>query len=169
MNINKTALEKNYWTGEEPGTPLEGVKFELRDDNDNVLLELVTDQNGQFSEDIMLKKGTYYLWEVEAPEHYVLSDKPDIFEITENGQKVTIDITNEVEVAGFVYVSKVASKDNEITGEQRDTYIPNAKYRVENVDTEEVVAELTTTEDGYLEEKYVWCNDSRTVPVFRNG
>ena len=153
LNINKTALEKNYWTGDEPDTPLEGVKFELRDKDDNVLLELVTDKYGKFSEDIMLEKGTYYLWEVEAPEHYILSDKPDVFEITENGQKVTIDIKNEVEVAGFVDVSKVASKDNEITGEQKDTYIPNATYRVENVDTEEVVAELTTTEEGYLEEK----------------
>jgi len=153
MNIDKTALEKNYWTGDEPDTPLEGVKFELRDKDDNVLLELVTDKYGKFSEDIMLEKGTYYLWEVEAPEHYILSDKPDVFEITENGQKVTIDIKNEVEVAGFVDVSKVASKDNEITGEQKDTYIPNATYRVENVDTEEVVAELTTTEEGYLEEK----------------
>lgn len=153
MNIDKTALEKNYWTGEEPDTPLEGVKFELRDKEDNVLLELVTDKYGKFSKDVQLDVGTYYLWEVEAPEYYIKNDKPDVFEITENGQKVTIDITNEVEVAGFVDVSKVASKDNEITGEQRDTYIPNAKYRVENVDTEEVVAELTTTEDGYLEEK----------------
>ena len=153
LNINKTALEKNYWTGDEPDTPLEGVKFELRDKDDNVLLELVTDKDGKFSEDIILEKGTYYLWETEAPEHYIKSDKPDVFEITENGQKVTIDIKNEVEIAGFVDVSKVASKDNEITGEQKDTYIPNAKYRVENVDTEEVVAELTTTAEGYLEEK----------------
>lgn len=153
MNIDKTALEKNYWTGDEPDTPLEGVKFELRDKDDNVLMELVTDKYGKFSEDIMLEKGTYYLWETEAPEHYIKSDKPDVFEITENGQKVTIDIKNKVEVAGFVDVSKVASKDNEITGEQKDTYIPNAKYRIENIDTEEVVAELITTEQGYLEEK----------------
>ena len=153
MNIDKTALEKNYWTGDEPDTPLEGVKFELRDKDDNVLMELVTDKYGKFSEDIILEKGTYYLWETEAPEHYIKSDKPDVFEITENGQKVTIDIKNKVEVAGFVDVSKVASKDNEITGEQKDTYIPNAKYRIENIDTEEVVAELITTEQGYLEEK----------------
>ena len=153
LNINKTALEKNYWTGDEPDTPLEGVKFELRDKDDNVLLELVTDKYGKFSKDVQLDVGTYYLWEVEAPEYYIKNDKPDVFEITENGQKVTIDIKNEVEVAGFVDVSKVASKDNEITGEQKDTYIPNATYRVENVDTEEVVAELTTTEEGYLEEK----------------
>lgn len=153
LNINKTALEKNYWTGDEPDTPLEGVKFELRDKDDNVLLELVTDKYGKFSKDVQLDVGTYYLWEVEAPEYYIKNDKPDVFEITENGQKVTIDIKNEVEIAGFVDVSKVASKDNEITGEQKDTYIPNAKYRVENVDTEEVVAELTTTAEGYLEEK----------------
>lgn len=153
FNIDKTALEKNYWTGDEPGTPLEGVKFELRDEENNVLMELVTDKYGKFSKDIQLDVGKYYLWEVEAPEYYIKKDKPDVFEITENGQKVTIDIKNKVEVAGFVDVSKVASKDNEITGEQKDTYIPNAKYRIENIDTEEVVAELITTEQGYLEEK----------------
>ena len=153
FNIDKTALEKNYWTGDEPGTPLEGVKFELRDEENNVLMELVTDKYGKFSKNIQLDVGKYYLWEVEAPEYYIKSDKPDVFEITENGQKVTIDIKNKVEVAGFVDVSKVASKDNEITGEQKDTYIPNAKYRIENIDTEEVVAELITTEQGYLEEK----------------
>ena len=152
MNINKTALEENYWTGDKPGTPLEGVKFELRDEEDNVLLELVTDENGHFSEDVMLEKGRYFLWEVEAPEHYILSDKPDVFEITENGQKVTIDITNEVEIAGFVDFSKVASKDNEITGDEKGSYIPNATYRVENVDTDEFVADLKTTAEGYLEE-----------------
>ncbi|MBE5820166.1 MAG: hypothetical protein E7310_05080 [Clostridiales bacterium] len=152
LNINKTALEENYWTGDKAGDPLEGVKFELRDEQDNVLLELVTDENGQFSEDIMLEKGRYFLWEVEAPEHYILSDKPDVFEITENGQKVTIDITNEVEIAGFVDFSKVASKDNEITGDEKGTYIPNATYRVENVDTDEFVADLKTTAEGYLEE-----------------
>ena len=153
MNIDKTALEKNYWTGDEPDTPLEGVKFELRDKDNNVLLELVTDKYGKFSEDIMLEKGTYYLWEVEAPEHYILSDKPDVFEITENGQKVTIDIKNEVEPAGFVDVSKKPLKDNEITGEKQDTYIPNAVYRVENIDTDEFIADLKTTNEGYLEEK----------------
>lgn len=153
MNINKTALEKNYWTGEEAGTPLEGVKFELRDEEDNVLLELVTDENGHFSEDIQLDVGTYYLWEVEAPDYYILSDEPDVFEITENGQKVTIDITNEVEPAGFVDFSKTPTKDNEITGETQDTYIPNAVYRVENADTDEFIADLKTTAEGYLEEK----------------
>lgn len=153
MNIDKTALEKNYWTDEEAGTPLEGVKFELRDEEDNVLLELVTDEKGQFLEDIMLGKGTYYLWEVEAPEYYIKKDTPDVFVIEENGQKVTIDIKNEVEPAGFVDVSKVASKDNEITGETENTYLPNAVYRVENVDTDEFVADLKTTAEGYLEEK----------------
>ncbi len=153
MNINKTALQKNYWTNDEPNTPLEGVKFELRDKDDNVLLELETDKNGKFSKDIQLDVGTYYLWEVEAPEYYIMNDKPDIFEITENGQKVTIDITNDVEPAEFVDVSKTPAKDNKITGEKENTFLPNAVYRVENVDTDEFVADLTTTAEGHLEEK----------------
>lgn len=155
LNINKTSLQKNYWTGEEAGTPLEGVRFELRDEENNVLLELVTDKNGQFSKDIQLDVGKYYLWEVEAPKHYILNDVPHLLEIAENGQKVTIDIKNEVETAGFVDVSKVASKDNKITGEEKGTYLPSARYKIENVDTGELVAELDTTDDGYLEEKII--------------
>lgn len=95
LNINKTVLEDNTLNGDPEGMPLSGVKFELRDENDNVLLELVTDENGQFSEDIMLDKGKYYLWEVECPDYYILNEEPDVFEITENGQKVIIDIKNK--------------------------------------------------------------------------
>lgn len=39
------------------------------------------------------------MWEVECPPYYVKNDKPDIFEIKENGQKVIIDITNKPAVA----------------------------------------------------------------------
>lgn len=95
LNIDKTALQKNCWTGEEAGTPLEGVKFELRDEKNNVLLELVTDKNGKFSKDVQLDVGKYYLWEVEAPEYYILNDKPNVFEIKENGQKIHLDIKNK--------------------------------------------------------------------------
>lgn len=56
LNINKTVLEDNTLNGDPEGMPLEGVVFELRDEADNVLLTLETDENGQFSEDIMLDK-----------------------------------------------------------------------------------------------------------------
>ena len=56
VNINKTALEDNTLNGDQKGMPLKGVKFELRDKDDNVLLTLETDENGQFSEDIILDK-----------------------------------------------------------------------------------------------------------------
>lgn len=56
LNINKTVLEDNTLNGDPEGMPLKGVKFELRDEKDNVLLTLETDEKGQFSEDIMLDK-----------------------------------------------------------------------------------------------------------------
>ncbi len=153
VNVNKTSLEDNYWTGGKKGEAIEGVKFELRDEKGNVLLTLVTDKNGQFSEDIMLNKGKYYLWEVEAPEFYKINEEPELIEITENGQKVTIDITDEVEIGGFFDFTKTTSDDNQYTGEKKGAYIANAVYRLENDTTGEVIADLKTNENGTIEEK----------------
>lgn len=95
LNINKTVLEDNTLNGDPKGMPLEGVEFELQDSEGNVLMTLVTDKEGKFSEDIILDKGVYYLYESKCPDYYVKNDKPDVFEIKENGQKVIIDITNK--------------------------------------------------------------------------
>ena len=61
----------------------------------------------------MLDKGIYYLWETKCPDYYVKNEKPDVFEITENGQRVIIDIKNkpaeakiEVEKTGLKFKSK---------------------------------------------------------------
>ncbi|MDO5555127.1 MAG: SpaA isopeptide-forming pilin-related protein [Clostridia bacterium] len=153
LNINKTALEDNYWTNGKKGEALEGVKYELRDKNNNVLLELITDKNGQFSEDIMLNKGTFYLWEIEAPEHYIVNENPEIIEIKENGQKVTIDITNKVEIGGFFDFTKISSDNNAYTGDKKGTYLANAIYRLENDITGELIADLKTNENGTINEK----------------
>lgn len=153
VNVNKTALEDNYWTGGKAGEPIEGVKFELRDEEGNVLLELVTDKNGQFSEDIILNKGKFYLYEVEAPEFYLINEEPEIIEIEENGQKVTIDITDKVEIGGFFDFTKTSADDNEYTGDKKGDYIANAVYRLENDTTGEIIAELKTNENGTIEEK----------------
>lgn len=153
VNVNKTALEDNYWTGGKKGEAIEGVKFELRDEEGNILLELVTDKNGQFSEDIILNKGKFYLFEVSAPEHYEINEEPEIIEIEENGQKVTIDIKDKVEVGGFFDFTKTTSDDNQYTGDKKGDYIANAVYRLENDTTGEFIADLKTNENGTIEEK----------------
>lgn len=44
LNINKTVLEDNTLNGDPEGMPLSGVKFELRDEKNNVLLTLETNE-----------------------------------------------------------------------------------------------------------------------------
>jgi len=153
VNVNKTANDDNYWTGGKKGEPIQGVKYELRDEEGNVLLTVVTNENGQFSEEIILNKGKFYLWEVEAPEHYEINEEPEIIEIEENGQKVIIDITDKVETAGFFDFTKTSKDDNKLTGEKKGTYLPNAVYRLENDSTGELIADLKSNENGTIEEK----------------
>lgn len=153
VNVNKTALEDNYWTGGKKGEAIEGVKYELRDENNNVLLTLVTDENGQFSEDIILNKGKFYLWEVETPEFYKINEEPEVIVIEQNGQKVTINITDEVEIGGFFDFTKTSADDNSYTGDKKGTYLANAIYRLENDTTGEIIADLKTNEGGTIEEK----------------
>lgn len=146
-------MEDNYWTGGKKGEAIEGVKYELRDEDNNVLLTLVTNEQGQFSEDIILNKGKFYLWEVEAPEFYKINEEPEIIVIEENGQKVTIDITDEVEIGGFFDFTKTSADDNAYTGDKKGAYLANAVYRLENDTTGEIIADLKTNENGTIEEK----------------
>ena len=44
LNINKTVLQDNTLNGDPEGMPLEGVEFELRDSEGNVLMTLVTNK-----------------------------------------------------------------------------------------------------------------------------
>lgn len=86
------------------------------------------------------------MWEVEAPEFYKINEEPEIIVIEQNGQKVTIDITDEVEIGGFFDFTKTSSDDNAYTGDKKGAYLANAIYRLENDTTGEIIADLKTNE-----------------------
>ena len=106
IKILKTSKDDSPITGEKAETPLEGVKFEIYDINNNKIEEVTTNKNGiaQTSE---LEKGLYYIKEVSTREEYILNEKIFNIEITKHGQTVDIDIQNE---------SKKPSIDIEKTG-----------------------------------------------------
>ena len=74
---------------------LEGAKFGLYDENDNLIETLVTDENGKaISQE--LYKGKYYLKELETGSvYYLLNEDTFEFEIVNNGETVPVTIDNE--------------------------------------------------------------------------
>lgn len=75
------------------GKLLPGAGFRIKDADGNVVAEGYTDENGiaKFS----LRYGKYTYEEFDAPEGYRIDTTPHEFEITEDGQIVKAEMTNE--------------------------------------------------------------------------
>ena len=72
---------------------LEGIKFNLYDNNDKLISNLVTDHNGK----AMINKlplGKYYLKEENNDDKYILNDNKYYFEIEKNNQSISLEIDN---------------------------------------------------------------------------
>lgn len=90
---------------------LEGVEFEVLDENNKVLEKIVTDENGEAltSKYAIRDFSKLKLIETKTLENYVLSDKVETIELKEN-QISNIKFENE-KIKGKVEITKVDSKD----------------------------------------------------------
>lgn len=94
IKILKISKDYNPITGEKAGTPLENVKFEIYDINNNKIETILTNKDG-IAQSKELEKGLYYIKEISTKQNYILNDKIFNIEITENGQIVDLTIENE--------------------------------------------------------------------------
>ena len=116
IEITKVSKDDNKITGDKKGTPLQGAIFKVYNSNNKVVDTLTTDSKGKAISKL-LRKGKYYIKEVDSGSVYYLVDS-NIFEaeIKENKQIVKINVEDEsldldieVEKTGFV---ETQSKDN---------------------------------------------------------
>ena len=96
IKIVKTSENDNFINGEKLGSPIENVKFEIYDSNNNIVDEIITSEDGTATTKL-LDKGRYYIKEVESGEWYLLNENTFEVEIKENQEIVEIEITNESE------------------------------------------------------------------------
>lgn len=119
---------------------LEGVEFEVLDENGNVLEKIITDENGE----ALTKRypirdfDKLTLREVKTQEEYVLNEEPQTIELTEN-EITNITFENE-RIKGFVEITKVDSKD-------KDKKLEGAKFGLYN-ENDELIDTLITDENG---------------------
>ena len=77
-------------------TIIPGTKIGIYDIHDNLIYSGITDEKGELLVENMLL-GKYYIKEIESKEGYVLDNNKHYFEIKENEELVTLNITNKKE------------------------------------------------------------------------
>lgn len=96
IKVIKTSEDDNFINGKEKGSPIENVKFEVYDSNNNLVDEITTSEDGT-AITRLLDKGCYFIKEVESGEWYLLNEKTFEAEIKEHQEIVSVEITNESE------------------------------------------------------------------------
>ena len=95
-------------------TPLEGAKFEITDDNGNVIATKTSGPDGKIKVDSILY-GQYHWSEVEAPKGYDLDDTVHDFAIEHDEQIVEVTQENTPSV-GSITAKKVDADGNAMSG-----------------------------------------------------
>lgn len=108
LYISKT----DYDTGEY----LSGVEFTVYDENQNFVTSGTTDANGKLRiEELPL--GSYYYRETKAKDGYIANDYYYSFELTYDGQLVSVAVRNKPEViTGSINIKKVDAYGNTLPG-----------------------------------------------------
>ena len=94
VKIVKKTDEKSDITGLEKGAVLEGVKFEIYNENGKIVDWVQTDSEGiAISKD--LEKGKYKIKEIETSKWYLLDENERNVEVTTNNQIITLTLENQ--------------------------------------------------------------------------
>ncbi|MEG2712411.1 MAG: SpaA isopeptide-forming pilin-related protein, partial [Clostridia bacterium] len=120
---------------------LAGVKFEILDENKNVVDTLVTSSNGTV-ESKELKLGSYTYREIYVPNGYIIDSSEYPFELTKNNQVISKNIIN-IRAKGSLQIIKVDEKENKIAG---------VKFEIKDA-SGNLVEVLTTNTNGTCSSK----------------
>ena len=110
---------------DENDEPLQGVKFNIYDENKKLVDTIVTDENG-VAESKELEKGKYFYQEIEAPEGIVVDNTMYPFEIVEDGQNVIENMVNYY-AKGQLEITKYTNKGSVLGGVMFRIYDENGK------------------------------------------
>lgn len=118
-------------------TPIPGVRFGVYCDQDKLLEEITTGEDGTATSGV-LNEGNYYLLELAGVDGYQMDTEPHPFSITENEVVIPVTVTNP-RITGAVKVLKTGTEGEPLTGVVFGVYLAAD-------DTE--LCRLTTGEDG---------------------
>ena len=143
--IIKGRIEINKEDSEIAGLKLEGVKFGIFDENNKLVEELITNENG-YAISGWLNYGDYSVRELETKDGYELSNQEWKVEIRADQKTYTYNITNDV-VKGQIQIVKIDSTNAEKPVEGATFNI--VAEDVFGIEAGTIVDTVTTDENGF--------------------
>ena len=108
LNISKTDCDS--------GAALSGVEFTVYDSNKNYVTKGTTNSNGNLSIST-LPLGSYYYRETKAKDGYIADDTYYPFDLTYDGQLVSVAVRNKADIVnGSIIIKKVDAYGNTLPG-----------------------------------------------------
>ena len=114
--------------------PVEGVVFEIKDEQGKLVDTIKTDKNGIAVSNEPLVKGIYTYQEISAPEEYIMDTSVYKFEVKNVNQIIKKTVKNE-RVRGYIEITKVDDSNNPIKGVKFDILDSNHK-KVDTITTD---------------------------------
>lgn len=131
---------------DDKGSTIEGVTFNILDENKNVVDTIKTDKNGKATSK-ELPLGTYYYKETSAPENLVMDSKEHAFILADNGQVIKKTVVNTTS-HGKLKIIKVDENSNPLAGVTFEITDKDGKKVCDMTTNEEGIAESTELERG---------------------
>lgn len=124
--------------------PLDNVKYGLYDEENNIITEVITDENG-YAEISNLKPGKYILKELETNGNHVIDSKEYEVELKYKDQYTAV-ITKTFDFKNILSKGKLEFTKLDFTTSET---IPNTKIKLYlNDDEEKLIGEYITDKDG---------------------
>lgn len=123
---------------------LEGVEFELYDNEENYINKYTTNENGEIIVE-NLDIGDYALKEIETNEKYILNEEK-IETKVEHNKETTLEVKND-KIKGQIQITKISEDDNKITGQKKGSPIANVEFEIKD-EQGNFVETIKTNEEG---------------------
>lgn len=144
----KVSSEDNLWTGHLEGQGVAGASYVIKNENNEVVKTVATDEEGRIATDLKLPVGKYTIQEIEGPEYFILDSKSYEFEISYK-EHTELEIKEEVVKCGYLNFVKMSTDDNLWNQLPAGSLLEGATYELRNQEGK-LLYELTTNENGSL-------------------
>ena len=134
---------------DDPNTKIEGVEFEILDDEGKLVGLLKTNELGEAISS-KLPIGNYYIRETKTLENYILNTE-EVHVMVEDEGVAEIIMENE-KIKGYIQINKTSEDKNNILDAEAGSPIEGAKFNIYN-SSNNIVDTLITDENGEAKSK----------------